>query len=59
MADQSADQWEIDQDEAGRPLVRHRHSTIAVIAFVTDDVDGIRYARCPDCNERFALDAEG
>jgi len=59
MAEESADQWEIDQDEEGRPLVRHRHSEIAVTAFVTDDVDGIRYARCPDCNERFALDADG
>jgi hypothetical protein len=58
MADQSADEWEIDQDGTGRPLVRHRHSNIAVAAYVTDDVDGVRYARCPDCNERYALDAE-
>jgi hypothetical protein len=58
MAGQSAAQWEIDQDESGRPLVRHRHATIAVTALVTDDADGVRYARCPDCDERYRLEAD-
>jgi hypothetical protein len=58
MADESAEQWEIDQDESGRPLVRHRHASIAVTAFVTDDADGIRFARCPDCDERYRLQAD-
>jgi hypothetical protein len=58
MPHESAEEWEIDQDESGRPLVRHRHSSIAVTAFVTDDADGVRTARCPDCDERYRLEAD-
>ena len=58
MADQFADQWEIDQDESGRPLVRHRHANIAVTTLVTDDADGVRTARCPDCDARYRLEAD-
>ena len=55
MPAQSADQWVIDQDESGRPLIRHRHAAIAVTALVTDDPDGVRSARCPNCDERYRL----
>jgi hypothetical protein len=57
MSGQTPEHWEIDQDESGRPLVRHRHASVAVTAFVTDDADGFRYARCPDCDERYRLEA--
>ena len=55
MPAQSANEWEIDQDESGRPLVRHRHADISVTALVTDDADGVRSASCPDCDERYRL----
>jgi hypothetical protein len=58
MPAQAADEWEIDQDESGRPLVRHRHSDVAVTAFVTDDAEGYRSARCPDCDERYRLEPD-
>jgi hypothetical protein len=58
MGEQTPERWEIDQDEAGRPLVRHRHASMAVTALVTDDADGIRTARCPDCEERYRLEAD-
>lgn len=58
MPEQSADEWEIDQDETGRPLVRHRHANIAITALVTDDTDGVRHAHCPDCDERYRLEPD-
>lgn len=58
MPTQSADHWEIDQDESGRPLVRHRHSDISVTAIVTDDAEGIRSVRCPDCDERYRFEPD-
>jgi hypothetical protein len=58
MPAQTADEWEIDQDESGRPLVRHRHSDIAVTASVTNDADGIRSARCPECDQRYRLEPD-
>ena len=59
MPAQSADDWEIDQDESGRPLVRHQHSDVAVTAIVTDDADGIRSARCPGCGKEYRLEPDG
>jgi hypothetical protein len=48
-----AERWEIDQDDFGNPLVRHRHPTLTVQAYVVKEPDGSRLARCPDCGERF------
>ena len=36
----SAQRWEIDQDEFGRPLIRHRHPTKTVSAYVAKDPTG-------------------
>jgi hypothetical protein len=55
MDTESANQWEIDQDDFGNPLVRHRHPTITVGAYVSKDAVGGRTARCPDCGEQFAV----
>jgi hypothetical protein len=49
-----ADRWEIDQDDFGRPLVRHRHPTETLPTFITRDADGILSARCP-CSEELRL----
>jgi hypothetical protein len=51
----SPDRWEIDQDEFGRPLIRHRHPTETEAAYITTEGDGSRYARC-SCGERYRLD---
>jgi hypothetical protein len=59
MPNESAEEWEIDQDESGRPLVRHRHASMAVTALVTDDAAGVRTATCPDCDQRYRLEAVG
>jgi hypothetical protein len=55
MDAESAERWEIDQDEFGNPLVRHRHTTATVSAYVVKDGDGRRTARCPGCGEVFEL----
>jgi hypothetical protein len=59
MDEKAAERWEIDQDEFGNPLVRHRHSTVTVAAYVTKDGDGKRSARCPDCGERIDIPERG
>jgi hypothetical protein len=52
---ESAERWEIDQDDFGNPLVRHRHPTVTVSAYVIKAADGGRTARCPDCGDVFEL----
>jgi hypothetical protein len=54
MADE-LDRWEIDQDDDGRPLVRHRHQSGPIEALLTRDADGAWSARCPRCSERMSL----
>jgi hypothetical protein len=58
MDSESAEQWEIDQDDFGNPLVRHRHPTFTVGAYVSKDGNGRRTARCPDCGERLEIPEE-
>ena len=55
MEHEAAERWEIDQDEFGNPLVRHRHTTTTVSAYVAKDGEGRRSARCPGCGEVFQL----
>jgi hypothetical protein len=55
MDAESAERWEIDQDDFGNPLVRHRHPTVTVSAYVIKDAGGGRTARCPDCGGVFDL----
>ena len=55
MESESAHGWEIDQDQFGRPLLRHRHPSKTVSADVAKDADGVRYARCPACAERLRM----
>ncbi|MEP6468651.1 MAG: hypothetical protein ABJC24_02670 [Chloroflexota bacterium] len=55
MDNESAERWEIDQDELGNPLMRHRHTKISIGAPVTKDADGRRIARCPDCGEQIGV----
>lgn len=55
MDTESANQWEIDQDDSGNPLVRHRHPASTIGAYVSKDGTGGRTARCPDCGEQFAV----
>lgn len=55
LMDTPDDRWEIEQDEFGRPLIRHRHATDSVMAYVTTDADGVRNASCPSCKEQFAI----
>jgi hypothetical protein len=54
----SPDRWEIDKDEFGRPLIRHRHPTETIPAYLATEADGTRYARCT-CGERYRLDQSG
>ncbi|HET6745280.1 MAG TPA: hypothetical protein VFH90_05440 [Candidatus Limnocylindria bacterium] len=55
MDSESAERWEIDQDDFGNPVVRHRHRTATVPAYVSKNADGRRSARCPQCGEQFAV----
>ena len=52
--------WEVDQDEDGGPLVRHRHDTDTAadsqVAYVTKDADGSLRAWCPSCKDHLLLD---
>ena len=57
MKTEQADRWEIDQDESGNPMARHRHPTATVAAHVSMDVNGRHLARCPDCREEFEVPA--
>jgi hypothetical protein len=47
--------WEIDQDDFGGPLIFHRHSAVAVPAYVIGAVDDQRVAQCSDCMEILEL----
>jgi len=51
----TSERWEIDQDDFGRPLVRHRHPAETVAAYVSEDADGREMARCPECRETYRL----
>jgi hypothetical protein len=55
MEQEAAERWEIDQDEFGNPLVRHRHPTLTVQAVISRDADGRRVARCANCGESFEV----
>jgi hypothetical protein len=57
MPTNDADRWEIDQDDGGHPLVRHRHDAAAIVAYVRRTTDGSRQARCPDCGETLEVPA--
>lgn len=57
MDSEQAERWEIDQDEFGNPLVRHRHPTMTVAAYISKDVDGSRMARCPVCSDQIDVPA--
>lgn len=43
--------WEVDQDELGNPLVRHRHDSAAIVAYIRRTTGGSRLAECPTCGE--------
>ena len=58
MESRSTERWDIEQDEFGRPLVRHRHPTKTVSAYVAKDVEGV-WARCPECAERLRMPEAG
>jgi hypothetical protein len=58
MEPEQADRWEIDQDDFGNPLVRHRHPTMTVAAYVSKDAGGRRLARCPDCREEIEVSGQ-
>jgi hypothetical protein len=54
MERESVERWEIDQDEFGNPVVRHRHPTMTVQSYVIKGADG-RLARCPSCGQTFEV----
>ena len=55
MTANDPDRWEVDQDEFGRPVVRHRHPTGTTPAYISRDADGVTFARCPECQERYIM----
>jgi hypothetical protein len=59
MDEQDSERWEIDQDDFGNPIVRHRHVTRSVNAYVTKAATGDHRARCPDCGESLDVPSEG
>ena len=54
-ANQDENGWELDQDESGNPVVRHRHTPISVGAYIVKDEDGSHRARCPSCGEELEV----
>ena len=54
---QSKDGWEVDQDDFGRPVVRHRHPVGTSSAYVTKDAGGGWRAICQGCGEQLPIDA--
>jgi hypothetical protein len=58
MENEPAERWEIDQDEFGNPLMRHRHTTTSIGAPVTKGADGRRLASCPDCGEHIEVPSQ-
>jgi hypothetical protein len=55
MNEEAAERWEIDQDDFGNPLVRHRHAPLTVQSYVIKGADGRRTARCPNCGDTFEV----
>lgn len=55
MTANAPDRWEIDQDDFGRPLVRHRHPAESVPAYISSDAAGNETARCAECRETYRL----
>jgi hypothetical protein len=47
--------WEVDQDEVGNPIVRHRHQSVSIGATLVKDEDGNHRARCLSCGEEFEV----
>jgi quercetin dioxygenase-like cupin family protein len=56
MGEAAAREWEIDQDDYGQPVVRHRHPTGSITAYVIGGSrTGARFAVCADCREVYRL----
>jgi hypothetical protein len=55
LTENTPDRWEVDQDEFGRPRIRHRHPTGSVRANISRDADGVTSARCSECQERYLV----
>lgn len=51
------DRWEIEQDEFGKPLIRHRHPVGTIAAYVVRGADGAWTASCPSCGEKLRIPA--
>ena len=47
--------WEVDQDELGNPIVRHRHAALSIGAHIVKGEDGSHIARCPSCGEKLEV----
>lgn len=58
MEGREREEWDVSQDQSGRLIIRHRHATRSVGAYVSVDGDGRRMVRCNGCGERFELAAE-
>jgi hypothetical protein len=58
MEEELAVRWEVDQDEVGRPVIRHRHPPVAVQAQLSHDGNGVARARCPRCGDQLELNHE-
>ena len=52
---QDGDTWEVDQDESGNPVVRHRHPPISIGAYIVKGEDGSHRASCPSCGAEFLV----
>jgi hypothetical protein len=55
MQSNAPDRWEVEEDDFGRPLVRHKHPTGTVTAYVSRDSRGTTVARCTECQESYVL----
>ena len=53
--EQEENAWEVDQDEFGNPIVRHRHAPVSIGAILVKGDDGSHRARCPSCGEEFEV----
>jgi hypothetical protein len=58
MIENNPERWHVEYDDFGRPMVRHRHATETVEAYLSRTADGFRVARCPRCSEEYLLNAE-
>lgn len=50
--------WEIEQDDYGGCLVRHRHDSWPAIAYVYADADPRAWALCSSCGARLELPSD-